>query len=247
MRFFCMHRTDKNNEAGVIPDPEVFAGMGPLIEEMMQAGVFVAGEGLRASSHGVRLNFSGGKRTLTPGPFSESKGLIAGFAIVQVKSLDEAIEHATRFAEIVGDVEIDIRPVMEMWDLGMGSKPPGLLTTRYMMTHKPAVVHDDSNPPSPQMMAAMAKLIDEMTKAGVLLMSVGLRPSAQSLRLKFSGGKPTVIDGPFAESKELIAGFSILELSSKQEAIERSVAFAKVVGDVEIDIRPMYEAADFAA
>lgn len=244
MRFFCMHRTDKNNEADVLPDPKVFAEMGPLMEEMMQAGVFVAGEGLRASAHGVRLNFSGGRCTVTPGPFKESPGLIAGFAIVQAKSLEEAIELSTRFAEIVGDAEIDIRPVMEMWDLGVCPKPEGLKLTRFMSTHKPAT--DVSKPPSPEMLAAMAKLTDELTKSGVLLMSEGLRPSEESTRINFSNGRPTVTDGPFAEAKELIAGFSILKLSSKKEAIERSTRFAKVVGDVEIDIRPMYEASDFS-
>ena len=81
MRFLCMHRTDKNNEADMPPDPQVMAGMGPLIDKLMQAGVFVAGEGLRASSHGVRLNYEQGKLKRTPGPFPESKGLISGFAI----------------------------------------------------------------------------------------------------------------------------------------------------------------------
>ena len=247
MRYFCMHRTDKNNEADVLPEPEVMAAMGPLMEEMMQAGIFVAGEGLRASSHGVRLNFAGGQRTVTRGPFRESQGLIASFTIVQVESLDEAIELASRFAALIGDGEIDIRPVMEMWDLGMGPKPPELSTTRYMMTRKPAAASGASVPPTPQALAAIAQLTDELTKAGVLLMSERLMPAADSVRLEYSGGKCKVIDGPFAESKELIAGFSIMNLSTKQEAIERSEKFAKVVGDVEIDIRPMYERSDFAA
>lgn len=113
MRLIMMHKADKACEAGLPPRPEMMAGMGLLIQEMVNAGVFLSAEGLQPSSKGVRLKFSGGKHTVIDGPFTESKELIAGYCIVQVKSTEEAIEWAPRFAKLVGDVEIDIRPLYE--------------------------------------------------------------------------------------------------------------------------------------
>ena len=100
--------------------------------------------------------------------------------------------------------------------------------------------------PSPEMMAEMGKLIEEMTKAGVLLATEGLKPSSEGWRLRYSGGKRTVIDGPFTESKELIAGFVMLRVKSKEEIFDWAGRFANVVGDVEMDVRPLFEESDFA-
>jgi hypothetical protein len=117
VRFLIMHKSNEENEAGVPPSPELMQEMGKLMEETSRAGVLLAAEGVHPSSRGVRLEFSGGKRTVTDGPFAEAKELIAGFAIVQVESRDEAIEWATRFADVIGDVEIEVRQVIEMSDL----------------------------------------------------------------------------------------------------------------------------------
>ncbi len=117
MRFMVIHKSNEANEAGVPPSPELVAKMGKFIEETAQSGVLLAGEGVHASSKGARVSFSGGKRVVTDGPFAEAKELIAGFAILNVSSKEEAIEWATRFAEIIGDVEIEIRQVVEAEDL----------------------------------------------------------------------------------------------------------------------------------
>jgi hypothetical protein len=119
---------------------------------------------------------------------------------------------------------------------------------RFMM-----MVKGDSKPgvlPSEEMLAAMAKYNEELMKAGVLLDLSGLRPSAEGVRIKFAGGKRTVIDGPFAESKELIAGYWIIDVKSKEEAIEwaKRVPFTGggEFGDMaEIEIRPFFELDDF--
>jgi hypothetical protein len=116
VRFLIMHKSNEENEAGVPPSKELIEGMGKLMEESSRAGVLLAAEGVHPSSRGARLSFSGGKRTVTDGPFAEAKELIAGFAIVQVESKDEAIEWATRFAEVHGDVEIEVRQVIEISD-----------------------------------------------------------------------------------------------------------------------------------
>jgi hypothetical protein len=117
VRFLVMHKSNEENEAGVPPSPELVEEMGKLMEESARKGVLLAAEGVHQSSRGARLSFSGGRRTVTDGPFAEAKELIAGFAIVQVDSKDEAIEWATRFADVIGDVEIEVRQVIEMSDL----------------------------------------------------------------------------------------------------------------------------------
>ena len=117
MRFMVMHKSNEANEAGIPPSKELIEKMGKLMEETAQAGVLLAGEGVHASSKGARVSFSGGKRIVTDGPFAEAKELIAGFAILNVSSKEEAIEWATRFADVIGDVEIEIRQVVEIEDL----------------------------------------------------------------------------------------------------------------------------------
>ena len=117
MRFMIMHRSNEENEAGVPPSKELVEQMGQLMEETAKSGVLLAAEGVHASSRGARLTFSGGQRTVTDGPFAEAKELIAGFVIVDVPSKAEAIEWASRFAAIIGDVMIEIRQVVELEDL----------------------------------------------------------------------------------------------------------------------------------
>ena len=117
LRFLVMHKSNEENEAGVPPSPELMEGMGKLMEESAREGVLLAAEGVHPSSRGARLSFSGGRRTVTDGPFAEAKELIAGFAVLQVESKEEAIEWATRFADVIGDVEIEVRQVIEISDL----------------------------------------------------------------------------------------------------------------------------------
>jgi hypothetical protein len=117
VRFLVMHKSNEENEAGVPPSPELMENMGKLMEESARAGVLLAAEGVHPSSRGARLSFSGGRRTVTDGPFAEAKELIAGFAVLQVDSKEEAIEWATRFADVIGDVEIEVRQVIELSDI----------------------------------------------------------------------------------------------------------------------------------
>lgn len=244
MRFMVMHKADQSSESGLPPSPGLIERMNTLIQEGLQAGVFLAGEGLHPSSTRVRLQFEKGKCTQLEGPYKGSNELLAGFAILRVKSRDEAIEWAKRYAEVVGDAELEVGPVVEPWDLGFGPKPPADSPKRFMVTHKADKESEAGTPPSPKMAAKMNKLIDEMTKAGVLLSSEGLEPSAKGARLRFKKGECAVMDGPFAESKELIAGFSILNLKSKEEAIEWSKRFSKAIGEdveLEVDIRQVAE------
>src|SRR5262245_2220868 len=96
MRFMMIVKANKDSEAGVLPSKELLEAMGKFNEEMVKSGVMLAGEGLQASSKGARVKFSGGKRTVIDGPFTESKELIAGYWLIEVKSKEEAIEWAKR-------------------------------------------------------------------------------------------------------------------------------------------------------
>ena len=116
MRFMMIVKADKKSEAGILPDEKMLADMGKYNEEMVKAGVMLAGEGLQASSKGARVRFSKGQPAVTDGPFAETKELVAGFWLIQVKSKAEAIEWAKRVPFEEG--EIEIRQVFELEDFG---------------------------------------------------------------------------------------------------------------------------------
>jgi hypothetical protein len=116
MRFMVLVKADKNSEAGVLPSREMLAQMGKFNEELVKAGVMLAGEGLQASSKGARVRFSGKKRTVIDGPFSETKELVAGFWLWQVRSREEAIEWLKRAP--FDDAEVELRQVFEAEDFG---------------------------------------------------------------------------------------------------------------------------------
>jgi len=124
MKFMVMVRADKNTEAGVMPSEKLLAEMGKFNEELVKAGVLLAGEGLQASSKGARVRFNGSKRTVIDGPFAETKELIAGFWILQVKSKEEVIEWIKRCPNpLEGECEIEIRQVFEAEDFGAEFTP----------------------------------------------------------------------------------------------------------------------------
>src|SRR6185295_8173083 len=148
MRYIIMHKTNPHWESGAIPSKELIARVGALIGEMAKSRVFVAGEGLRASSEGVRLRFSGGARTITKGPFRGENELPAGFAILRTGSLDEAVEWATRQAATLGDVEMDIRPINEPWDVGICEAPSDLTKRRWMVLRKATAATESGESPS---------------------------------------------------------------------------------------------------
>jgi hypothetical protein len=125
MRFMAIVKATKDSEAGVLPSKELLAAMGKFNEELMKAGVLLAGEGLQPSSKGARVRFSGTKRTVIDGPFTETKELIAGFWLLQVRSKEEAIEWIKRSpAPFDGECEIEIRQVFEASDFPAEIFPP---------------------------------------------------------------------------------------------------------------------------
>jgi len=122
MRFMVIVKANKDSEAGILPDKKILTEMGKFNEELVKAGVMLAGEGLQASSKGARVRFSGSKRTVIDGPFAETKELVAGFWLWQVKSKEEAIEWLKR-AAFDGGTEVEIRQVFESEDFGAEFTP----------------------------------------------------------------------------------------------------------------------------
>ena len=125
MRFMIMAKATKESEAGVLPKPEAIAAMQEYNEELIKAGILLAAEGLSASSKGARVKFSGDERIVIDGPFTETKELIAGFTIIQAKSLAEAIEWVKRAPNLApnGEAECEIRKVMDIEDFGADFTP----------------------------------------------------------------------------------------------------------------------------
>jgi len=125
MRFMIIGLATKESEEGSPPKPEAYAAMGKYNDDLVKAGVLLAAEGLTPSSKGARVKFSGDKRIVTDGPFAEAKEVIAGFTIIKVNSLEEAIEWVKRAPNVSlnGEAEVEIRKLMDVEDFGDGFTP----------------------------------------------------------------------------------------------------------------------------
>ncbi len=133
MRVMVIGKATKDTEAGVLPSEELMAAMAKYNEQLMKAGIILAGDGLQPSSKGKRVRFCGDKRTVIDGPFAETKELIAGFWIWQVRSMEEAVEWVKRAPNFREDSDVEIRPLFDMADFearrGKGAKAVGIQPT----------------------------------------------------------------------------------------------------------------------
>ncbi len=243
MRVMLLHKATADSEAGVLPTREQTERFQAFIGEMHEAGVFRDGIGLRESSLGVRLTFAGGTRTIRGGPFAGGNEDPAALCVLAVRSRDEAVEHATAFAAVLGDGECDIRPLMMPWDVGMMEKPEDDPTAYFMLLWK-ADAERAGRIPSPADRAALRKLIGDLKARGIFLQGEALRPSREAKRIPVAPGERRAVDGPFAESKELIAGFCTVEVPDLAAALPWAKRYIETAGAVELDLRPLYEAAE---
>jgi len=236
MRFITMHKNDPHTEAGEKPPKELIQEMGALMGEYIQSGRLVDGAGLARSATRTRLTFRGGQPTIKHGPYRGEHELPSSVLLLKVKTREEAIGWAERYGKILGDGEIELGKVNEPWDIGLMPEPenPPL---QFLLIDK-ADAATEAGGRSSQQKAALSRLKTEMTKAGVLLRTTDLEPSAKAKRLVFTRNDLSVIDGPFVESKELVGGFSVMELDSFDEAIALCRRYAKILGGtLEIDLR----------
>jgi hypothetical protein len=262
MRFMIMRKSAENTEAGAKASPELLAAMVGFHDDLAKAGIFKQGDGLKPSSLSTRVRLDGKKFVVVDGPFAETKELVAGYSVIEVPSKDDALAIMRRWPEQDGDVELELRQLYGAEDFpadpAAGEPPPPAPpvrkrgTTRYALLLKSDARAEAAAPPDPEAIKAMDGLIGEVVASGAMLGGEGLKRSALGSKLRRAGGKVTVVDGPFTESKEMIAGFTLLQYASKQEAIDFAKRWLQIHVDVmgvsegEIEIRPVYEAEDFA-
>ena len=241
MRFMVMHKVDAKMEAGGPPDPQIIQNMGALVQESLKNGVFITGAGLHPSAKRVRIKSAAGTCQVSPGPYAGENELLASYAMLKVKSMAEAVTHAQRYALAEGECEVEVGPVVEAWDLGIMPKPAGDIPVQVLLLTKADAAFERGHAPKAHPVAGLQALSESLGERGAILTTGSLAPSAKGARAKPSSGKRTWIDGPFAESKELIAGFSILEVPSLQAAIAWADRYATILTDAEVDVRQLNE------
>ena len=246
MRFMIMHKHEPKIEAGEKPSTELIQQMGELMGGYLKTGQMVDGAGLGATKSRTRLTFRDGRCTVKHGPYRGEHELPAATLLLKVKTREEAIGWAERYGKILGDGELELGKITEPWDLGMMPEPPN--PPLQLLLIEKADTATEGGGRSPQQKAQISRLKTEMTKAGVLVRSLRLQPSAGAKRLFFTNNDLRIIDGPFAESKELIGGFCVIDLSGWDEAIAMCRRYAKILGGtLEIDMRTVDQTEDAPA
>ena len=236
MRFMMMHKNDPKTEAGLPPDTEIVQKMGAFIGGHAKAGRLVDGAGLAGSKTRTRLTFRDGRSTVKNGPYRGENELPAATLLLKVRTREEAIGWAERYGKILGDGEIELGKVTEPWDIGLMPAPEN--PPLQMLLIEKASQVTESGTRSSKQKADLTRLKTEMTKAGVLVRSIALQPSSKAKRLVFTNNNLQAFDGPFTESKELIGGFAVMELSGFEEVIELCKPYAEILGGtLEIDVR----------
>lgn len=231
MRFMMMHKNDPKSEAGLPPDKELVQKMGAFIGEHMKAGRFLDGAGLRGSPFRTRLTFRDGRATMKHGPYRGEHELPAAMLLLEVRTKEEALGWAERYGKILVDGELEVGKVTEPWDIGVAPEPPNA-PLHFLLIEK------ESGERSTKQKADLTRLRTEMTKAGVLQRAYALEPSTKAKRLTFRNNDLSVVDGPFAESKELVGGLSVMELPGFDDVIALCRPYAEILGgNLEIDIR----------
>jgi hypothetical protein len=236
MRFMIMHKNDPNTEAGQPPPMELVTRMGAFIGEYAKSGRFLDGAGLGASKTRSRLVFRDGRCTVKHGPYRGENELPAATLLLKVRTRDEALGWAERYGKILGDGELELGKVNEPWDIGL-MPPPENPPLQFLLIEK-ADPSTEAGGRSTKQKGELTRLKTEMSKAGVLVRTLNLKPSAGAKRLRFTNNDLKVLDGPFTETKELLGGFAVMELADMDEAIALCRRYAEILGGtLEIDVR----------
>jgi hypothetical protein len=242
MQFMVMRRADEATEAGRLPAAAVFEDMGRYHEQLEEAGGVSLALGLRPSSRAVRLKLGPGFETVTDGPFAETKELIAGFTVFEAASKEDAIALLKRWpasdADATGEVVLELRETG--CPGGCAQVPPAAAGEggRYLILLRSSAGTEADRIPPQHMLNALNAFNAEQAAQGRLLAGDGLKASSSGARVKLSGGQASVIDGPFAEAKELIAGFWMIRASSMADAIAWARTLPYPTGPwVEVEIR----------
>lgn len=234
MRFMVMHKHDPRTERGEPPPPGLVEKMGAFIGGHAKAGRLKDGAGLGASKTRSRLTFSDGNAVIEHGPYRGVRELPTELHLLEVKTREDGLAWAEKYGQLLGDGEIELGKVNEPWDIGVMPEPPNP-PLHLLLIEKEL---DPKATRTPEKQAALEALKKEMRDAGVLMRSIKLAPSTTAKRLNFVDNDLKVVDGPFAESKELIGGFAVLDFDTWEEAIAMSREYAAILGGtLEADMR----------
>ncbi|MFZ6647878.1 YciI family protein [Undibacterium sp. TJN25] len=257
MRFMILRKADESTEAGGHTGQDaatMSAAMARYGDELQASGLRCAGQMLHSSEGALRLHFHDGDIRVSEGPFPGEKELVAGFTMLEAASQQEAIAWLKRWPAGDADLTLELR----------GSGCPGGLECinltqdtadghqqhlkRFLVLLKASPLAETGAIPSDVVLAAMAKRNEEGTRAGLLVAGEGLQTTASGKRVKFSNGKATVLDGPFSETKELIAGYWLLQSKSIADAVDwvRNYPYP-FIDDAMVEIRQVQEDAGLAA
>jgi hypothetical protein len=266
MRCMLLVKSDEQMEAGGKPTAEEIARMSRYNKEMVAAGVLLGGEGLHPSSRGARVRLGARGYEVIDGPFAEAKELVGGYWLMQAESREQALDWLRRVPARDGSVEL--RPLYDPEDFpvdpaeqpggwrdqelaareaaAVAAPPRKPGTKRFILLLKADAKTEAGTPPSEAVLAEMGKLMEEGVRTGAMIAGDGLKPSSVGARLRVKGGNVHTVDGPFAETKELIAGYTLLQLPSLAEAVtfaKRWLAVHRLVGvdESEIEIRELME------
>jgi hypothetical protein len=246
MRFLIVRKADNDSEAGAAPTRELVDAMAEHLDTLAAEGRFLVGEGLKPSRDGVRVTFRNGRdAVLVDGPFAETKELVAGFSIIEAESMDDAVAWVKGWPaeDAHGEAEVEVRPIGCPGGLsGFGDPAEGdSEQTRYIVMLKANERSETDFDPGPEILGRMAEANRAGHEAGLLIAGYGLSSSRHAKRVRFGKGHATVFDGPFAEIKEMVAGFWVLRVDSLAEVIAWVETYPFPDGvDARLEIRPLY-------
>lgn len=250
MRLLILRKADAGTEHGILPGDALLAALESYRQQLTDAGVLRNGERIRPSAEGVRLKLGEGDPIVSYGPFPDIGELVAGFSVFEADSREQAIEWIKRWPAQDGDGELTV----EIRESGCHEGCPEVRTSsaatggaRFLVMLRSSPALEAELPVGPERIDRLNAHNAAEAANGVLLAADGLRSSARAARVHFKAGKASVMDGPFTEVKELIAGYWLIRAGSLAEALEWAKRNPYPTGpEVEVEIRPLYEPEELA-
>lgn len=258
MRFIMMIKSNDHSEATNMPDTAAMDAMAKYNEALLDAGILRGAEGLHRSSEGARVRIANGKTSIIDGPFSETKELVAGYWVIEAKSKEEAVAWAKRVPAGDAVADIEVRPLYEPEDFPLDmaeqpapASPPPAATPdkgpRWISMLKADENTEAAMKANDKLLAEMGALMGEMIGAGLLITGDGIKPTSEGAKVRFDKGKVSVVDGPFTESKEIVAGITVYRAKTKSQAVEWARRCLQIhmdgtgIATGEIEVRRVHE------